>query len=116
MASILERPIVDFREFHERYTAYHVALEGGAVSLELRAAYPRALARIAGVAVVQVKAGFDLAVPKGYAIASGPGPRGVDHSCVALDGEIIHDPHPSRDGVKFIEAYEVLIPVIWEEE
>lgn len=33
------------------------------------------------------------------AIASGPSPRGVQHAVVMLDGEIVWDPHPSRDGI-----------------
>jgi hypothetical protein len=40
-------------------------------------------------------------VPAGYSIAGGPSPRfaGRIHACVALDGVVIHDPHPSRDGL-----------------
>jgi hypothetical protein len=37
--------------------------------------------------------------PVGYAIADGDGPRGVRHSVVVLDGQIVHDPHPSRAGL-----------------
>lgn len=37
--------------------------------------------------------------PAGYCIASGPAERGLLHSTVALDGEIVHDPHPSRAGL-----------------
>jgi hypothetical protein len=39
--------------------------------------------------------------PYGYHIASGPSPRGnFGHSVVALDGTIVHDPHPSRLALK----------------
>ena len=39
--------------------------------------------------------------PYGYHIANGPSPRGdFGHSVVALDGEIVHDPHPSRLGLR----------------
>jgi len=32
-------------------------------------------------------------------IASGDGPRGAKHSVVWCDGEVAHDPHPSRGGL-----------------
>jgi len=42
----------------------------------------------------------EAAPPAGYAILSGQSPRGPFlHSVVALDGEMVHDPHPSRDGL-----------------
>jgi hypothetical protein len=37
--------------------------------------------------------------PSGFSIASGPTVRGLLHATVALDGAIVHDPHPSRDGL-----------------
>ncbi len=49
--------------------------------------------------------------PKGYALAGGKSNRGLWHSVVALDGEIVHDPHPSRVGLEFCEDYIVLIPI-----
>ncbi len=50
--------------------------------------------------------------PKGYCLAGGKSERGLWHSCVTLDGEIIHDPHPSRAGLETREDYIVLIPLI----
>jgi hypothetical protein len=52
--------------------------------------------------------------PKGYAIASGKSPRGdFQHSVVALDGVIVHDPHPSRAGLDGpIVDWTVLVPVV----
>lgn len=50
------------------------------------------------------------ACPIGYSIASGKGPRGLLHCCVALDGAIVHDPHPDRSGLNTIRQYDVLIP------
>jgi hypothetical protein len=39
--------------------------------------------------------------PAGYSILSGKSPRhDGNHAVVALDGEIIHDPHPSGDGIE----------------
>lgn len=48
---------------------------------------------------------------EGYAIMSGKSPRGdFLHSVVALDGEMVHDPHPSRAGLEGIEDWVVLYP------
>lgn len=50
-------------------------------------------------------------VPPGFAIAAGPSLRfaGRLHACVAYDGAIVHDPHPSREGLPFgVEDYVVL--------
>ena len=49
--------------------------------------------------------------PPGYSIAGGPSLRfaGRMHACVALDGIVVHDPHPSRDGLPFgIASYVVI--------
>ncbi len=54
--------------------------------------------------------------PRGYSIANGLSQRGLPHSCVALDGEIEHDPHPERSGLMEINSYDVLIPVVAEED
>lgn len=52
--------------------------------------------------------------PKGYSIAGGRSPRGeFDHCVVAHNGMIIHDPHPSRDGLKGAPTvYGFLVPVV----
>jgi len=51
--------------------------------------------------------------PRGYSIASGPSPRiaGAYHSCVALDGKVVHDPHPDATGLSSIHEYEILVPL-----
>lgn len=51
--------------------------------------------------------------PDGYAILSGLSPRyeGVYHSVVALDGVLVHDPHPSRAGLLSTLDYIALRPV-----
>lgn len=41
----------------------------------------------------------------GYVIGSGMSPRGFSHAVVCKDGEIVHDPHPSRAGVEHIESF-----------
>lgn len=41
-------------------------------------------------------------LPEFY-IASGPANRGVKHSVIYSGGKMIHDPHPSGEGIKFVE-------------
>lgn len=45
----------------------------------------------------------------GYCILSGPGPRGWRHSVVGYQGRVVHDPHPSRDGLVEIDEIELLV-------
>ncbi len=49
-------------------------------------------------------------VPPGVAIAAGPGPRGLRHSVVVRDGNAVHDPHPSGDGLVGVEFWIALWP------
>lgn len=51
-------------------------------------------------------------IPKGYAIACGKSVRGLDHAVIVLDGELWHDPHPSRAGLTSIICYELVVPII----
>lgn len=56
-------------------------------------------------------------VPAGYSLVGGPcmrdGKRSPRlHACVALDGEIVHDPNPCRAGLLEIEDYIVLVPIV----
>jgi len=48
-----------------------------------------------------------------WVIASGPSPRGTKewhrHAVVWRNGEIVHDPHPSREGLKEIDMYDLFI-------
>jgi hypothetical protein len=48
---------------------------------------------------------------RGYTIQGGVSPRGIGHSVVALDGHMVHDPHPSRAGLTKIDCYDLLIPL-----
>ena len=50
--------------------------------------------------------------PEGLCILSGKSPRGdFDHSVVANRLEMIHDPHPSRDGIESKVDVIALIPI-----
>lgn len=43
--------------------------------------------------------------PVGLSLASGTSARGHGHVCVAMDGEIVHDPHPARSGLVEIDGW-----------
>jgi hypothetical protein len=44
-----------------------------------------------------------------YYLLWGKSPRGINHSVVAYNGEIVHDPHPDSDGLDKIEMGVVFI-------
>lgn len=48
--------------------------------------------------------------PSGLSFAAGDSPRGIRHLCVAMDGEVVHDPHPSHAGLVEITDYWVMVP------
>ena len=52
----------------------------------------------------------DRYVPEGYYLAGGPSVRGCDHMVVMKNGELAHDPHPSREGLVKVEHIWILIP------
>lgn len=49
-------------------------------------------------------------LPAIYHLVSGQSERGINHSCVAFQGKIVHDPHPDQTGIKEIEEWDFLIP------
>jgi len=46
--------------------------------------------------------------PGGYWIAGGPAARGHQHVVVMRDREMVHDPHPSGDGLEKIKCISIL--------
>jgi hypothetical protein len=44
-----------------------------------------------------------------YHLLAGPGPRGVRHVVVACDGDMVHDPHPSGEGLVEAEDYGLFV-------
>jgi hypothetical protein len=42
-------------------------------------------------------------------MAWGSSPRGLEHSVVYRDGELVHDPHPDRTGLIRVEALAFLV-------
>ncbi len=41
-----------------------------------------------------------------YYLAIGNSPRGIRHVCVYQNGVLVHDPHPSRDGLATVDRFE----------
>lgn len=134
VASILEVPLDALRDYYRHRWAYAEAIKS-----ESRAAYRHLEAkqreeRRLGFTLVRVTPPSDLdgagaedspiafrpigAVPLGYTIASGPGPRlkpdgrPIYHSVIALDGEVVHDPHPSGAGLVAVEFFELVVPIV----
>ncbi len=50
-------------------------------------------------------------VPRGYCLVSGPAARGFDHMVVYHNGELFHDPHSSRVGLKEEELIHLIVPL-----
>lgn len=48
---------------------------------------------------------------EGFYLASGQSDRGVSHMVVYRNGELAHDPHPSRSGVKSVDWSRMLVPL-----
>lgn len=44
-------------------------------------------------------------------VGSGVGPRGIRHSCVYRGDDLLHDPHPSREGLAEIDTLLVLASI-----
>jgi hypothetical protein len=47
---------------------------------------------------------------EGWSVVCGDGPRGNLHAVVALDGAIVHDPHPDRSGLLNAHHYIAFVP------
>jgi len=50
--------------------------------------------------------------PTGFHLIGGKSPRGILHSVVGYNGEIVHDPHPASDGLRTIEDYLVFVATL----
>jgi hypothetical protein len=51
----------------------------------------------------------------GLYVANGPSPRGTGHSIVKAARKMVHDPHPSRDGLVVETAYWWFTPIVLQE-
>lgn len=43
-----------------------------------------------------------------YYFVSGLSSRGVRHICIFKNGQMVHDPHPSNDGLETLEVFQTL--------
>lgn len=41
-----------------------------------------------------------------YYLVTGVSPRGVKHVCIYKNGKLVHDPHPSQEGLMMLEYFE----------
>jgi hypothetical protein len=58
------------------------------------------------------RGGMDAWPPRfGAFIAGGKSARGIDHAVIYRDGELWHDPHPDRTGIKSVETIDNLYPL-----
>jgi hypothetical protein len=44
-----------------------------------------------------------------YYLVSGKSPRGFNHICIFKEGKLVHDPHPSKEGLTTISNFQTLI-------
>jgi hypothetical protein len=44
-----------------------------------------------------------------YYLVSGDSPRGVKHICIYRNGKMVHDPHPTREGLLTEEIFEEIV-------
>ncbi len=49
---------------------------------------------------------------RGYHCLNGISPRGIRHSVVCKDGDMIHDPHPSRGGIVTPTSYRLFVALL----
>lgn len=96
VASLLELPLADVPYF----MGEEDWLPGFAMWLEPRGFYPV----IFGLALAEEWR------PMGLHILGGIGPRGA-HAVVARGSEVVHDPHPSREGLTILEDVTILVPL-----
>lgn len=44
-------------------------------------------------------------------MASGKSPRGIKHMCIYKNGQLVHDPYPTKEGLKTFEDFQTLEPL-----
>jgi hypothetical protein len=116
LASILEVGLEELAEVERVYL--HGAAEWEAAEFRLRPGiYRRILREVNRVLVedhkcILVTVSTMFGAPKGFAIAGGPGGRGLQHGVVFEDGVMVHDPEPSRAGLEGVEDYTILVKVV----
>jgi hypothetical protein len=46
-----------------------------------------------------------------FHIAAGPSRRGVRHAVVMRNGRVVHDPHPTREGIESVDQAFLFVPI-----
>ena len=59
---------------------------------------------------------IDVALPKErhpdcFYLAYGPSSRGVQHAVIYRAGKLVHDPHPSREGILEVREVHLIVPI-----
>lgn len=108
LASILECEVDDLHAFREDYRRAAVdTMEGRRPSIDWYASLVDAL-----LPHGRVPAFFEVfssaQMPLDYCIGVGRSAHGR-HACVYLNGEMVHDPHPGRDGLQSIDGYYLVL-------
>lgn len=101
VASLLELPITDvpyFMDESEGRAKWHEQLDAW---LEPRGFYA------SHFVIVDLERAE---MPRGHFILVGRSPRG-DHAVIARGRDVVHDPHPSRDGLLVVEGFVLLVPL-----
>jgi hypothetical protein len=56
----------------------------------------------------EYRADLRLMLEDNYYLVSGPSVRGVNHITIYKAGELIHDPHPTKEGILALEQFQTL--------
>jgi len=105
IASVLEVSLDDLPDLFDECCEWH---EDGRWDHGDWWGVTRGAVRSLGWDIVYIPTKDHKGVPPGYSIAGGPSPRkdvvngdgkNAGHAVVCLDGRMIHDPHPSGDGL-----------------
>lgn len=51
-------------------------------------------------------------LPRGTHLAMGVSDRNLPHVVVMRDGEVLHDPHPSRSGLSRVTSWLIFVPLV----
>ena len=102
-ASILEIDIEDIPHFEDMP-------EHGEGTKNKKSWFPALLDWLEGLGFHLLRWNEEVYLPS-FFIANGTSPRGVKHSVVYKGTEMVHDPHPSRDGIEKITSVWALLPL-----
>jgi len=50
-------------------------------------------------------------VPDCFYLAYGQSSRGVKHACIYRAGALVHDPHPSGEGIVKVDEIHIIVPI-----